>query len=216
MQLVIACTAEDKKLEGRIPKSFPGVLKIDPNYEGNKFLDSDYRQYKDDGIDEYTYFVEHLLERVNPTRTKFGTDKTIRTISSCFTPSDEAFALLVLDNKLHVWDAQHEKTLKDNQMKGSQLRMKKKYCNGHSKDKCGWVRKGVNYYNILHNEIETLRKEQNTDKSYLAKFRRQAGKTDDSDDDSNREGEDYDSDGETYNIPFANMGVLEQYRKNNN
>ena len=72
----------------------------------------------------------------------------------------------------------------------------------------------MNYYNILHNEIETLRKEQNTDKLYLAKFRRQAGKDYDSDNDSNFEELDYNSsDGEYYNVPFAN--VLEQYQKNN-
>lgn len=189
-------------------------MRIDPNYEGRKFLNKEYRQYNDNGIEEYIYFVEHLLERVNPTRTKFGSAKTKQTISSCFTPSDEAFALMVLDNELHVWDAQHEKMQNNDQMKGSQLRMKKKYCNGHSKDKCGWARKGVNYYNILHNEIEELRKEQNTDKLYLINFRRQAGKEDEYDTSSNeRESDDSSSDEEIYNIPFANMDMLKQYAK---
>ena len=99
----------DKKTDGKIPKSFPGAMAITPNCKTKKFLDDNYRQYGEDGIEECMHFVEHLSERVNPTQTKFGSAKTVETISSCFTTSDEAFALMVLDNKLHVWDAQHEK-----------------------------------------------------------------------------------------------------------
>ena len=205
----------DKKTDGKIPKSFPGAIAITPNYKTKKFLDDTYRQYGEDGIEEYMYFVEHLLERVNPTRTKFGSAKTVETISSCFTTSDEAFALMVLDNELHVWDAQHEKTRNNKGMKGSQLRMKKKYCTGHSKDKCGWAQKGVDYYNILHMEIEKLREEENTDRLYRTKFRKQAGKNEESD--SNGDGNDSDESDDTYmevhSVPFANMSKLKQYKQ---
>ena len=61
--------AEDKKLNGKIPNSFLGVLRIDPNYEGRKFLNKEYRQYNDNGIEEYIYFVEHLLEQIKKSKT---------------------------------------------------------------------------------------------------------------------------------------------------
>ena len=115
----------DKKTDGKIPKSFPGAIAIAPNYKTKKFLDNNHQQCGEDGIEEYMHFVEHLLERVNPTQTKFGSAKTVETISSCFTTPDEAFASMVLDNKLHVWDAQHEKTRNNKGVKGSQLQMKR-------------------------------------------------------------------------------------------
>ena len=202
----------DKKTDGKIPKSFPGAIAIAPNYKTKKFLDNNHQQCGEDGIEEYMHFVEHLLERVNPTQTKFGSAKTAETISSCFTTPDEAFASMVLDNKLHVWDAQHEKTRNNKGVKGSQLRMKKKYCTGHSKDECGWAQKGVDCYNILHVQTEKLREEENADRSCQTKFRKQAGKNEESD--SNGDGNDSDESDDTHmevhGAPFANMSKLKQ------
>ena len=43
-------------------------------------------------------------------------------LSECFTPSDEAFALMILDNKLEVWEKQIErKNIKG--LTGSKLRI---------------------------------------------------------------------------------------------
>ena len=63
-------------------------------------------------------------------------------------------------------------------------------------------------------EIEKLREEKNTDKLYRTKFRKQAGKNNESD--SNCDNNDSDGSDNTYmevhSVPFANMSKLKQYK----
>ena len=62
-------------------------------------------------------------------KTKFNKSKENKVVSKCFTLSDQAFALIVLDNELGVWDAQLEKKGKETskKQKGSTLRVEKKH-----------------------------------------------------------------------------------------
>ena len=79
--------------------------------------------------------------------------KTKSRLSECFTPSDEAFALMILDNELEVWDKQIERKNMEG-LTGSKLRIKKKYCSGYSTKKRGWSKLGEKYYNKLIGHIK--------------------------------------------------------------
>lgn len=160
-----------------VPDSFPGVLALQEVQEntGQDLLHEDYGRFhqldarkrpeedwfKSD-FPEYEYFITHLLSRVRPSKTKFKKLKENKMVSECFTPSDEAFALIVLDNELHVWDAQVEKKGKGTteKQKGSSLRIEKKYTDGNSGKKiatCGWKIVGLKKYNSLVAEIRKKR-----------------------------------------------------------
>ena len=129
------------------------------NLDGKKRREED--RFKSD-FPEYEYFITHILSRVRPIKTKFNKSKEHKVVSECFTPSDEAFALIVLDNELHVWDAQLKK--KGNgtteKQKGSSLRAVKRYTDGNSGKKigtCGWTKVGLKKYNKLVKELKKKR-----------------------------------------------------------
>ena len=156
-----------------VPNTFPGVVAISPNTQGDPLLNNKYRKF---GKEEFEYFVIHLLSRTQPKRTKYNKNtRPIKSISECFTPSDEAFALLVLDNELHVWEQQLElerygkRTIKE-------MRLEKKYTKGYTSKKgatCGWSRNGMNIYNKLRTEIRNLRQETVVaEQQYMEKFRK--------------------------------------------
>ena len=132
-----------------MPTTVPDVLKLQHNNENESLLHENYGAYYPDGdperngnpegFHEFKCFVSKLLTRVQPGRTKFAKAKTHKCVSECFTVSDEAFALMVIDNELHAWDEQIA-------MSNSKLRVKKKYTDGHGKKKsthCGWSKRGI-------------------------------------------------------------------------
>ena len=100
-----------------VPDSFPGVLALQEVQENTtqdllhedhgRFHQLDARKrpeedwFKTD-FPEYECFITRLLSRVRPSKTKFNKSKENKVVSECFTPSDEAFALIVLDNELGV------------------------------------------------------------------------------------------------------------------
>ena len=117
-------TEADKKKD-KVPKSFPGVLKLNDSFASNilggnqnpgnqnpyEFLLHDsYRKLDSSGgvPPEFEYFYTHLLRHIDPNRTNFKKDKKRRTLSEIYTISDEAFGLLILHDRLHVWEEQHK------------------------------------------------------------------------------------------------------------
>ena len=136
-----------------VPGSFPGVLALQEVQENTTqdLLHEDYGRFhlldtrrrgekegfKSD-LPECKHFITHLLSRVHPKKTKFKKSKENKCVTNCFTASDEAFALIVLDNELGVWDAQLEKGKGTSEkQKGSALRAEKKHTNGNSGKKRG-------------------------------------------------------------------------------
>ena len=93
----------DREKGGVVPDDFPGVLKINTTNKDEPLLSKHYGKYGAEGKAEFEYFVKTLLAEIQPKRTRFKRLRGHETISDCFTASDEAFALIVLDNKLHVW-----------------------------------------------------------------------------------------------------------------
>ena len=130
------------------------------------------------GKEEFECFIVHLLSRTQPKQTKHNNQtRPNKSASECFTPLDEAFALLVLDNKLHVWKQQLE--LEQNgKCTMKEMRLKKKYTKGYTSKKdatCGWSREGMTHYNQLHTEIRKMRQETVlTEQKYMQKFRSDA------------------------------------------
>ena len=146
---------------------------ISPNDEGKALLNKEYRKF---GKEEFEYFIIHLLSRTQPKRTKYNKHtRPIRSISECFTPSDEAFALLVLDNELQVWEQQLQLE-RDGKRTIKEMRLGKKYTKGYTNKKgatCGWSRDGITYYNKLRTEIRKIRQETMVaEQKYMEKFRR--------------------------------------------
>ena len=96
----------------------------------------------------------------------------------CIVCSDEheAFGLLVLDNKLEVWNQQFEAKQKDRNAKIHGKEYKKKYVGLYQKGPSGWSDEGILLYYQLKDQLRENRKikQQSTDK-YLMKFCSEAG-----------------------------------------
>ena len=88
-----------------MPENFPGTLGlvVDPYNEGEMTINPGYRNYSIANNEEFCYFVRRILPAINPKKSNFGKECIYKTISEMFLVSDEAFALLVLYNELHVW-----------------------------------------------------------------------------------------------------------------
>ena len=63
-----------------------------------------YRSFEDEGLNEFEYFCDRILSRLRPRDTKYKERKTKEPLSAIFTPSDEAFALMILYNELDRWE----------------------------------------------------------------------------------------------------------------
>ena len=87
-----------------VPELFPGVLKLNTTNKNEPLLSKHCRRFSVNRMPEFECFIKTLLSKVQPKRTRHKRLRGQEPISKCFTASDEAFALIVLDNKLHVWD----------------------------------------------------------------------------------------------------------------
>ena len=63
-----------------------------------------YRSLEDEGLNEFEYFCDRILSRLRPRDTKYKERKTKEPLSAIFTPSDEAFALMIHYNELDRWE----------------------------------------------------------------------------------------------------------------
>jgi hypothetical protein len=144
---------EDRK-NGLVPTDFPGVLKIT-----DKNLDKNYRKFKGDENDEgihpeFKYFYERLLSHVCKRRTKFRKRRNRATLSDIYTPSDEAFGLVILENCFDNWNQNYENYNKGK--KGKALRgIENKFCSPESG--IGWSLKGLFTYVKVKQQVELLR-----------------------------------------------------------
>ena len=141
-----------------VPNLFPGVLKINTTNKNEPILPKHYGRFALEGMPEFECFIKKLLSEVQPKRTRCKRLRVQETISKCFTASDEAFALIMLDNELHVWDQQIKKR-KGQSCNNSDLRIEKKYMKRHGHcGKCGWSKEGQKIYKRLTDKIVAQRK----------------------------------------------------------
>ena len=141
-----------------VPESFPGVLKLNTTNQKEPLLSKGHGRFSVNGIPEFEHFIKTFLSEVQPKRTRYKRVRGQETISKCFTASDEAFALIVLDNELNVWDQQIEKKKGSKCMK-SDLRIEKKHMKRQgSGGKCGWTKKGQKLHKRLTDETVAQRR----------------------------------------------------------
>ena len=120
--------------------------------------------------------MTRVLAKLNPLRTNFRTRKKKNLISEIFTTSDEAFALLVLYNELHVW--KHQKVLISQGMKGRALVKEKRFCDARSGKKEAWSKQGMIVYTRILLEVDQQQRESKQFEEEL-KARWAAGTVDD-------------------------------------
>ena len=85
------------------------MLKIDATNKNEQLLSKHCGRFSVDRMSEFECFIKKLLSEVQPKRTRCKPLRGQEPISKCFTASDEAFALIVLDNKLHTQGSTNQK-----------------------------------------------------------------------------------------------------------
>ena len=149
----LATTADLKSKT--IPSSFPGKILIEDRGEEHtpetRFkLHKDYRG-ENVPSEEFMYFVKRILSAVRPSFTKFKTHKHEKKLSEIFTPSDEAFALVMLLNEYNCWMNPDRTNTKNGKKK------RKKFTDPSSGKKMGYSLEGRKLYAVLVREITKRR-----------------------------------------------------------
>ena len=154
-----------------MPDEFPGTLEIadwDMRDAKRKVLHPQYRAYSDADNSEFYYFVTRILSSVNARNNDFNGNKrgTENLLSEIFSVEDEAFALLMLYNELHVWESGLKKK-KDGSVKMEQ----KRFCDAKSGRRIGWALEGKVLFYKLCAEIKDLRRNPQTGELFEKQMR---------------------------------------------
>ena len=118
----------------------------------------------------YTFFCDHLLGAVTGMK-KFAKASRSRWISNIATISDEAFALVLLENNYEVWvDMQTRGVTKGSSVDPKYTNGGNSVGNGRSRKYKGWSDEGIERYNELFDRVKKDR-ENNTffDRYYMEK-----------------------------------------------
>jgi hypothetical protein len=100
------------------------------------------------------YFYERLLCHVCKRRTKFGARKNRATLCDIYTPSDETFGLVILENCFHNWVKKfqtYESGLKGKALQGYE----NKFCLPEESG-TGWSLKGLMTYVKVKQQVQLL------------------------------------------------------------
>ena len=124
-------------------------------------LNKEYR--KDCKNSEVLWFFENILAAINPAVTNFRSKKYKEPISQIFSVSDEAYALLIVENEYERWKDQI-KAGKD----GKKSFMRKKYVDYKSgkKGDSSWSLRGRKLFTYLCKTVDELRKSDETGKQF--------------------------------------------------
>ena len=153
-------TAVDSEM-AKVPASFPGTVAL--NTDSMEILAKEYRRYGNAANEEFYYFVTRILSAINPGKTNFRLRKTKDLISTIFTVTDEAFALMIIDNEYSNWEKQKEMKLDGTYTTHKKTKyMKKKYCDSKSGSANGWDKEGRKVFAKLCKKIQTLRENPKT------------------------------------------------------
>ena len=121
--------------------------------------------------------MKYLLSEISPKRTQYKRQGCCnKTLSKAFTPSDEAYGLMILDNELDVWNHQIELKNEKKTISPKDQQCRKKYTELYLKKQCGWKDIGMYYYDLLCREVEKVREDKRKfEENYLTKFRADNG-----------------------------------------
>ena len=148
-----------------VPEEFPGTVSLIYDVTGTADttiqLHDEYRRYKNGKDDNFDWFVLNVMDSIQPRKSKIRECRDNKLISEIFTVSDEAFALMMLLNELHVW-----KDEVNGKGKGKRI-----FTDKSSGRKQGWDSSGLVVYNELCWLVADRRKEE-ASRNYEEAFRR--------------------------------------------
>ena len=147
-----------------VPESFPGTISL-KKHKGKIILDPKYRKYNECKNEEFDYFTRQILAVSNPNVNKYKERKYKDLISDIYTVADEAFGLLIIYNKCHVWRKQ-DKQIKRGE---SVTRERKRFCDGKSGNRQGWTSEGIKLYNSLCKQVNVRRNETKNEELMIRK-----------------------------------------------
>ena len=143
-----------------MPDDFPndlGLYNLLPNDNNDDPQATSASSYRTQCNAHFYYFVTRMLSAVNNKITNFEAKKANILFGEIFTVSDEAYALIILINELHVWKEQIKE--KKNQNKNN---LKRKFVSPRSGKKDSWSNEGRIMYNNLCRKIKDLRSNEST------------------------------------------------------
>jgi len=144
-----------------LPDEFPGVVSLvqdsEAQYSGVLKINPEYR--KDPNNECVKWFVENILSSVNTCVTGYKNNKSKKRLSEIFSPTDEAFALLIIENELERWNAHQKKGEKENEKDKNVKQIKKKFVDGASgkKGTGAWSKAGMRQFSILCKQVKEIR-----------------------------------------------------------
>ena len=126
-------------------------------------LHPSYRCIEENGLEEFEYFFDRIVSRLRPRDTKYKDRRTKEPLSAIFTPSDEAFALLIIYNEIERWenipDPVSLETTEVSKKRKWKNTVEKKFCSATRGSMDGWKDEGKKLYYALVENIERLRKD---------------------------------------------------------
>ena len=103
------------------------------------------------------------MSRLRPRDTKYKDRRTKEPLSAIFTPSDEAFALLIIYNEIERWenipDPVSFERIEVSKKRKWKNNVEKKFCSTTRGSSDGWKDEGKKLYYALVENIERLRKD---------------------------------------------------------
>eukprot|EP00536_Pseudo-nitzschia_multiseries_P013732 jgi/Psemu1/36165/gm1.36165_g len=150
-----------------VSPSFPHTTRLlNTNPGTGPILHPEYRKKGIVGDEDVYYFVTRILAGISPSHNRFKQSKETELISDIFLVSDEAFGLMILHNKHHVWvnnrDRKKDETIR---------RERKRYCDAKSGSRDGWMLEGVETFDRVCEELAKLRKQTETGRDLEVKLR---------------------------------------------
>ena len=123
----------------------------------------------------FKYFVKYLLLEISPKiNTKQKRWLLSKNFVTAFTPTNEAFGLMVLDNKLHMWNYQIPLKNIGQVISSSDTGIGNTTLIYIRKKQCGWKEIGLWYNtllaNLVKNEVREKIQEAYIEKKYFNKF----------------------------------------------
>lgn len=95
--------------KAKVPTSFPGTVALNP--DSVEITANEYRRYGNADNEEFYYFVTRIMSAINLVGTNVKQKKATELISDIFSVTDEAFALMIIDNEYSNWEKQKQRKL---------------------------------------------------------------------------------------------------------
>ena len=97
--MIMYATLTDDSANKKVPEDFPGTIGLVSDVKGEIILNPENRSNNE----EFDYFKSRKLFAIDPTFNKFGYRKGRELMSEIYSVPYEAFGLLIIYNKNHVW-----------------------------------------------------------------------------------------------------------------